>query len=154
VSPTLISLSLEFSLVCKDVVSYRVTQLEPALELEPVGFATSLSRCQLSNFVQKLTNVTGAKCGSTYIDANFKRWLRNLISDRNYRQLDPKSSRKINAHTTEGQKIRAIMKEFDGYKRKFASGSRDMKIDLPEPLENLDIKGKVDKGLLTITSYV
>ena len=46
------------------------------------------------------------------------------------------------------------MKEFDGYKRKFASNSRDMKIDLPEPLESLDIKGKVDKGLLTITPYI
>lgn len=50
--------------------------------------------------------------------------------------------------------MRAVMKAFDGQKRKFSNNVRHVKLDLPEPLDNLNIAGKVSEGELTITGYV
>jgi hypothetical protein len=50
--------------------------------------------------------------------------------------------------------MRVLMKDFDERKKKFSNNARDMKLDLPEPLENLNIPGKVLEGELTITVYV
>jgi hypothetical protein len=139
----------------KDVVSYKVTQLEPSLELEPVTLPTGLIHCLLCKHQPRLTKRTGAKCGSIYIDGNFKRWLHELLGDRDYRELDPRNaSQKISAHDTESKQMRAIMKAFDAFKKKFVKTARDMKMDFPEPLDNLNIDGKVVEGELTITKEV
>ena len=50
--------------------------------------------------------------------------------------------------------MRAIMKAFDRYKRRFTNDEREMRIDLPRPLDNLNIPGRVKEGELTITWYV
>jgi len=50
--------------------------------------------------------------------------------------------------------MRAVMKVFDEKKRKFSNNVRNMKLDLPEPLDNLNIPGKVSGGEVTITEYV
>lgn len=51
--------------------------------------------------------------------------------------------------------MREVMKDFDEKKRKFSNKDvRDMKLDLPKPLDNLNIPGKVLGGELTITVYV
>jgi hypothetical protein len=77
------------------------------------------------------------------------------LGERHYRALDPRgTAQKISAHTTEGKQMRAVMKAFDGQKRKFSNNVRDVKLDLPEPLDNLNIAGKVSEGELTITGYV
>jgi hypothetical protein len=77
------------------------------------------------------------------------------LGDRYYRALDPGSTgQKISAHTTEGEQMRAVMKVFDEKKKKFSNNVRDMKLDLPKPLDNLNIPGKVLGGELTITKYV
>jgi hypothetical protein len=47
--------------------------------------------------------------------------------------------------------MRELMKKFDGMKRKFRSDYRSMRLDLPEPLQNLTIEGKVRGGEITIT---
>jgi len=74
------------------------------------------------------------------------------LGDENYQELDPRNaSQKISSHATEGKQMRAIMKAFDGYKRKFGKDHRDMKMDLPEPLDDLNIENKVVGGELTIT---
>lgn len=113
-----------------------MTQLEPSLELE------------------RVTRPTGEKCGSIFIDENFKQWLRKTLGSKHYSKLDPrKASQKISAHSTEGEQMRAIMRAFDAYKRKFAKSARPMKMDLPEPLDNLDMGEKVVGGELTISKY-
>jgi len=77
------------------------------------------------------------------------------LGDRHYRTLDPESrGQKISAHTTEREQMRIVMKKFDGIKRKFSNNARDMKLDLPKPLDNLNIPGKVLGGELTITVCV
>ena len=50
--------------------------------------------------------------------------------------------------------MRAVMKVFDEKKKKFSNKVRDMKLDLPTPLDNLNIPGKVVAGELTITASV
>jgi hypothetical protein len=48
--------------------------------------------------------------------------------------------------------MRALMKTFDGYKRKFSGDHRDIKMDLPEPLDDLTVGKQVLGGELTITN--
>jgi hypothetical protein len=48
--------------------------------------------------------------------------------------------------------MRALMKTFDGYKRKFCGDHRDIKMDLPEPLDDLTVGKQVLGGELTITN--
>jgi hypothetical protein len=100
-----------------------------------------------------LNNKTGAKCGSVYIDGAFKGWLQKLIGDENYRELDPRNaSQKISSHATEGKQMRKLMGGFDIMKRNFSKAQPDKKIDLPAPLDELNIENKVDDGEITVTN--
>jgi hypothetical protein len=87
-----------------------------------------------------------------YIDLAFKTWLQALVGDKNYENLCRGSfGSKVSSHNVEGEHIRKVMKVFDDRKRKFKKQGRDISIWLPGPLSNLNIVGKVDKGLITIT---
>jgi hypothetical protein len=67
--------------------------------------------------------------------------------------LDPRNaSQKISSHATEGKEMRELMKLFGGYKRKFSKDHRDIKMDLPEPLDDLTVGTKLLGGELTITN--
>ncbi|QDS73014.1 hypothetical protein FKW77_009110 [Venturia effusa] len=110
-----------------DVVSYRVKQLQP-LELEKIGKAT------------------GRKCGSTYIDLAFKSWLLQLLGVHNYEKLDPEFDGKISSHATEGEAMRKVMKQFNERKEKFKKDSRDTRIDLPAPLDTLNLDTRIQGG--------
>jgi hypothetical protein len=95
---------------------------------------------------------SGRKCGAVYIDIAFKRWLRDFLGPTHYQKLDPNiQNGKLSSHTLEGQSMRTLMKAFDVLKRNFSSNARDGMLDLPEPLHNLDIPGKVDEGQIIIT---
>ncbi|PVH78397.1 hypothetical protein DL98DRAFT_590324 [Cadophora sp. DSE1049] len=119
-----------------DIVSYRVTQLEPTLEL------------------QQATIPTSERCGSAYINLNFKRWLRRVIGEENYRALDPNSSsQQISAHAMEGKEMRQVMKRFEGLKKAFPRDNRPLKLDLPGPLSELNIPRRVSQGELTISYH-
>lgn len=94
----------------------------------------------------------GDKCGAIFINLAFKRWLKNLIGERNYQQLDQTLLiHKISSHDVEGEYMRELMKNFDIHKRKFKEGHRDIKMDLPGPLENLNIENTVVGGQFIIT---
>jgi hypothetical protein len=43
------------------------------------------------------------------------------------------------------------MEYFEERKKFFTTDGRDIRIDLPEPFEDLDMPGIVDRGQLTIT---
>jgi hypothetical protein len=95
--------------------------------------------------------VQGDKCGLIYLDLAFKRWLRNQLGEQNYQILNPSYNGKISFHATEGEYMRHLMKRFDNHKRWFTKDSRDMKLILPLPLNNLTLSDKVTLGELTIT---
>jgi len=50
--------------------------------------------------------------------------------------------------------MRQLMKEFNKHKRRFRNDHRDMKMDLPPPLHNLNMGSRVVGGEITITKYV
>jgi len=117
-----------------DVVSYRVKELEP-FELEPATLAT------------------GLKCGSIFIDLAFKEWLKALLGEETYRRLDPKQlAHKLSSHNSEGRPMRQLMKTFNEKKRMFHRTQRDIRMDLPEPLHDLDMGDRVVGGEITITN--
>ncbi|KAF2249310.1 hypothetical protein BU26DRAFT_519428 [Trematosphaeria pertusa] len=118
-----------------DVISYKVKQLQPTLQLEQIG------------------NPTGRKCGSIFINLEFKKWLKRLIGEAKYRELDPDLDVDKNAaHAFETTSMRQLMRDFDTLKRDFQPNShQDFHLDLPHPLANLDIPDVVNKGEITIT---
>ncbi|KAF2267873.1 actin-like ATPase domain-containing protein [Lojkania enalia] len=117
-----------------DVVSYKVKQLQPTLQLQEIGYPT------------------GRKAGSIFINAAFKVWLRKLLGEKYYSMIDPTMvMNKIASHTTEGKAMRQLMRAFDAIKTNFTGDSgEEFTLDLPEPLENLNIPGVVDFGLITL----
>jgi hypothetical protein len=48
--------------------------------------------------------------------------------------------------------MRELMIQFEAYKRKFNNNHRDIKIDLPEPLDDITIGTKVVGGEITISN--
>lgn len=137
------------------MVSYKVTQLQQTFEIERVTMPTGsyllivlLFRCSIGS----TNNLIGNKCGSIFINLAFKKWLRDLLGKDIYQILDQAQLvTKIRSHDAEGERMRVLMKRFDVHKRKFAKGHRDIKIDLPEPFEDLDKDNIVVGGQITIT---
>jgi hypothetical protein len=81
----------------------------------------------------------------------FKKWLRKILTDDYYRKLDPNIEiEKFATHASETPAMRLLMKEFDLKKKHFAVGSSDCHLELPAPLENHSIPGRVNQGLLTV----
>ncbi|KAJ9663048.1 hypothetical protein H2198_001040 [Neophaeococcomyces mojaviensis] len=108
-----------------DVVAYQVKTLQPHLELAEVSLPTN------------------GKCGASYIDANFKRWLRKVIGPKNFRELDAgNAGQRISTHATESGPMRQLVKEFEVKKKSFSSATQTIKLDLPGPLSGLTIEGR------------
>jgi hypothetical protein len=65
--------------------------------------------------------------------------------------LDPNLDvEKLATHASETPPMRLLMKEFDLKKRTFGLHGVDCQLELPAPLENHSIPGRVNQGLLTI----
>ncbi|OAL26658.1 hypothetical protein AYO20_09999 [Fonsecaea nubica] len=119
----------------KDVVSYKVKQVEPSLVLERIGVPT------------------GDKCGAIYIDIAFKEWLRQQLGNKYYEKLDLNQDlQRVSSHTCESKAMRELMKSFDVLKKQFHKNHRDMALDLPAPLHNLTLEGRVDCGEIKISN--
>ncbi|KIW81283.1 hypothetical protein Z517_04308 [Fonsecaea pedrosoi CBS 271.37] len=118
-----------------DVVSYKVKQVEPSLVLERIGVPT------------------GDKCGAIYIDIAFKEWLRQQLGNKYYEKLDLNQDlQRVSSHTCESKAMRELMKSFDVLKKQFHKNHRDMALDLPAPLHNLTLEGRVDCGEIKISN--
>ena len=65
--------------------------------------------------------------------------------------LDPNFDGKISSHAAEGEAMRAVMKKFNEKKKTFKKDSRDMRVDLPHPLNALNIDTRVRGGGVFIT---
>lgn len=94
-------------------------------------------------------------CGSMNINAEFKKLLQRLIGETNYCKLDPRYEAQVSHPSIiETAQMRKIMRTFNVFKRDFAKESRNAKLDLPKPLEGLNVASKVVDGELTITQLV
>lgn len=108
-----------------------------------------------SEAMQSLITIPGSRCGSIFINLEFKKWLRMLLGEEEYLKLDPNLDIDKNAnHASETPAMRELMQAFDDVKKQFAFSTPDVRFSLRGELENLDIFGKVNKGLITIPQYV
>lgn len=131
-----------------------VKKLNP-LELEKITLPTSLSPARNTFNNDWLTVQIGGKCGSAYVDAEFKRWLKEVLGD-SYGLLDPRGRRKrISPFAAESKEMRELVKAFQAHKNVFPQkDKKDINIFLPLPEGNLYriIKpGVLRDGELTIT---
>jgi hypothetical protein len=80
--------------------------------------------------------------------------LRTLLGDDEYRKLDPNLDiDKIANHASETPAMRELMQSFDDVKKQFTFATPDVRFSLQGELENLDIPGRVNKGLIIIPRY-
>lgn len=92
------------------------------------------------------------KCGSDSINIQFKDWLRAVLGDIYYYELDPASlGEQVSQHIIEGKGMRGLMKGFIAMKRRFSKEQNEVYMNLPPPLDELDIPGRLIGGLLKIT---
>ncbi|KAK4962668.1 hypothetical protein LTR10_000295 [Elasticomyces elasticus] len=104
-------------------------------------------QCEL----KKITDAKSLACGSVYIDAAFKMWLRDILGADHYSKLDPANrGQPIKPHSIETCAMRELIKRFEVQKTRFSTNTYDVKIDLPAPLDRLDIPDRVNEGELTI----
>lgn len=140
-------------------MSYKVKQLEPAFEIEPIGLPASESIKYLFPLAlsELYLHCKGDKCGAIFINLAFKKWLRKLIGKDRYRELDQRDdahlSDKISSHDSEGEMMRTMMKQFETKKRAFTKDSGDVHIDLPECFHEWHVDDRVEEGEITIPRY-
>lgn len=89
---------------------------------------------------QQLVTSLGARCGSSYINAAFKQYLKKQLED-DYRALDAGSHGQA-----ESGKMRKLMTQFESIKKRFHERSPEMRVDLPSPLDMLSVRGRIDEG--------
>ena len=107
-----------------DLLSYKVTSVEPSFR------------------VQEAAVGTGDKCGATFIDRNFKTWLKKKLGEKVYESIPA-------AKLQEGSKIR---RDFENIKNNFDGGDEDQYLTLPKEAvrEDDEENGFVD-GELRLT---
>lgn len=127
-------------------------QLEPTLGIERVTLQAGKC-CSETLTHTPIDNRIGAKCGSVFIDMNFKRWFRDLIGVDKYQVLDQTPpTYKIYSHESEGKSMRQLMRSFDYQKRAFRdNGVPEIWFDLPEPYERLNVPGRIKDGEFAIS---
>ncbi len=122
-----------------DLISYRIKETRPTLVLDEVGYAT------------------GGRCGASFIDADFQKWLKGRIGTVNYAKLETRSAESaIGSHTTITPDMQDLMNRFEAVKRQFSGDSYVSSIPLPRILEDIEEdreKGIMD-GDIRINEYV
>ena len=74
------------------------------------------------------------------------------MGDEHYIKLDPNMEIDCDSsHSSETPAMRDLMQRFDERKQAFTRESRDQYLDLPHPLENLNVPGVINEGQITIT---
>ncbi|KAI9891436.1 MAG: hypothetical protein M1814_002755 [Vezdaea aestivalis] len=108
-----------------DLLSYRIKNLDPRFQIEEAAVGT------------------GDKCGSTFVDRAFLKWLRNKIGDSAFENIPPNK-------VQEGSKIR---REFEAIKHHFDGSVSDQYITVPREAKVKDDLAKgIEDGDITITS--
>jgi hypothetical protein len=132
-----------------------VKQLQPTLELEQVTLPTGQYPAIHRLICGGINYLIGFIGGAVLIDLAFMKWLRKLLGEDLYQKLDQAQPvSRISSHDAEGERMRVLLRRFDVHKRKFANGHRDIKIDLPDPFQDLYMDNRVVGGQITIPSSV
>ncbi|KAH8676467.1 hypothetical protein BGZ60DRAFT_556052 [Tricladium varicosporioides] len=116
-----------------DLVSYRVRQVVPSLELEEIAIGT------------------GDKCGATFIDRRFKEWARDKIGKELFQDIFKSSKESaIGSHTTIQPKMGEFMKEFESAKIEYDGSPNTWYLSLPVEVDD-DVERGINNGDLRMT---
>jgi hypothetical protein len=100
---------------------------------------------------------TGAKCGATFIDLEFIRWLGRKLGENYFKMLsDGRPVESFNIHSAFGPGVRSVLEQFDKMKRKYDGRSQAnfSKITLPGDLYDVDDAERgIDEGVITLTNH-
>jgi molecular chaperone DnaK (HSP70) len=112
-----------------DLISYRVRSIEPSFKIEEAAIGT------------------GDKCGGSFVDRNFNKWLEKKLGKSLYERIADHPSSEKDQHTIE-PKMGKLMQEFQMAKRTF-TGEDDTEhyMNLPKPLNtHTDAAAGIDEG--------
>jgi hypothetical protein len=105
----------------KDVISYRVESIQPALKLKQVGLATGMrwpSHPKCLGIAD--WSFLGYKCGATFVDRHFLSWLEEKLGDELYEEIFPsRVEHQDNFQRIVDKDIRDVMRDFEQMRRKF-----------------------------------
>ncbi|KAG0637899.1 hypothetical protein HOY80DRAFT_907084 [Tuber brumale] len=108
-----------------DLISYRVSSVSPSFKVEEAAVGT------------------GDKCGATFVDRNFKEWLKGKLGEANYKKI-PKEKLMI------GSKL---MKEFEDAKTSFSGDGPEGLITVPSEVGiTEDASRGIEDGEILITA--
>ncbi|RPA89023.1 actin-like ATPase domain-containing protein [Choiromyces venosus 120613-1] len=108
-----------------DLISYRVSSVSPSFKVEEAAVGT------------------GDKCGATFVDRNFKEWLKGKLGESNYKKI-PKEKLMI------GSKL---MKEFEDAKTSFSGDGPDGLITVPSEVGITEDSSRgIEDGEIMITA--
>jgi hypothetical protein len=121
-----------------DCISYIVLATKPSLKLKEIGYAT------------------GAKCGATFIDLQFIRWLARKLGAEYFQVLsDGRPVESFSVHSAFGPGIRSVLDQFDKMKRRYDGNAQPSlsKITLPGELYDVDEPDRgIDEGVVTLSN--
>ncbi|KAF8541822.1 hypothetical protein BDD12DRAFT_803390 [Trichophaea hybrida] len=109
-----------------DLISYKVRSVHPHFQVQEAAIGT------------------GAKCGSTFIDKSFKKWLNERLGETDYRKI--RKERLMCGSR--------IMNEFEGLKMSF-NGTKPQRsrLSLPQELRiDDDESRKIEEGQILVTA--
>jgi hypothetical protein len=105
--------------------------------------------------LQEIGYATGSKCGATFIDLEFIRWLGRRLGDEYFEMLTngrPVSS--FSVHSVFGPGINSVLEQFDKMKKRY-NGKAEAgvsKITLPGDLYDIDDPERgIDEGVIILT---
>ena len=97
----------------------------------------------------------GDRCGATFIDRNFKKWLEEKLGPDLYSKLAPNNpEHAIGSHIIVDGGLQTVMEQFERMKRAFNGSLKDEErtIELPGELSDLDDPEKgIEDGELSVT---
>lgn len=118
-----------------DLISYRVKTIHPTFQIEEAAIGT------------------GEKCGGSFVDRNFTKWLEKKIGTADYKKIADNPAGERDQHMLE-PKMGRLMQAFLTAKTSFGSEEDEEHIlPLPAPLNAIDDPSRgIDCGEIRVTS--
>lgn len=118
-----------------DLISYRVKTIHPTFQIEEAAIGT------------------GEKCGGSFVDRNFTKWLEKKIGTADYKKIADNPAGERDQHMLE-PKMGRLMQAFLTAKTSFGSEEDEEHIlPLPSPLNAIDDPSRgIDCGEIRVTS--
>jgi len=138
-----------------DVASYKVTSMDfdtKQIKLEQVGYP--LGEATLPKQQTFVLIVLGRKCGATYIDTSFIRFVKDRVGESDWEQLNHTDGQDsaLGGHNIVKPNVRILHERFEPVKHQFDGKGQAVGVQLPRGIGAVDDEEKgILNGVLRIT---